>query len=234
MNKKLFAIILVSVFLLSVISFVSAEETSDSEDSVFHSISVKIEWNDTGKTDMRPDSVTITLMKDGEIVATKTLNESNSWSTTINVTEDGNFSVKQVTNLSNYSVSINDSLKNEIVITNTPKDNASGEPQEDNSVENTNALAAIVIEETTSGDTNGSSNGTDSKNTTDNNSTNNTTNNNTANITTNNTTDNNNVTQNITKPVPKKEDKKPIELIKVGIPIIILLVAIFVAVILKR
>ena len=234
MNKKIFAIILVSIFLLSAISFVSAEETSDSGNSTSQPITVKIKWNDNGKTDARPDSITISIMKNGETIATKILNESNSWKTTFNVTEDGNYSVKQVTNLSNYTVSINNSSKNEIVITNTLKESASGEPQEDDSAGNTTKLAAIMIEESVV-DTNGSSNGTTpTNNTTDNNSTNNNTTNSTTNNTTNNTANNvtdNNVTN---QPVPKKEDSKPTELMKVGIPIIILLIAIFVAVILKR
>ncbi|WP_405304506.1 Cna B-type domain-containing protein [Methanobrevibacter sp.] len=265
MNKKIFAIILVSIFLLSAISFVSAE-TSDSGNSASHPISVKIKWNDNANADARPDSITITLMKNGEIIGTKILNESNSWKTAFNATEDGNFSIKQVTNLSDYTLSINDSSNDEIEITSTLKGSASGEPQENDSA-NSNTLAAIVIEESVA-DTNDSSNETNpTNNTTDNNATNNTTdnnatNNNTANNTTdnnatNNTTDNNatnnstannttdnNATNNTTinndvskdtpKPVPKKEDNRPTELMKVGIPIIILLIAIFVAVILKR
>lgn len=247
MNKKIFAIILVSIFLLSAISFVSAEETSDSGNDTSHSITVKINWNDNGKTDARPDSVTITLIKDGEVIGNKTLNESNSWKTTFNVTEDGNYSVKQITNLSNYSVSIDNSSKDEIVITNTLNDSTSGEPQENDSSENANKLAAVVIEESAASDNNSSSNETNpTNNTTDNNSTNNITNNTTTNNTTNNTANNtanntsndtaNNTTVNkdTPKPVPKKEDNRPTELMKVGIPIIILLIAIFVAVILKR
>ena len=246
MNKKIFAIILVSIFLLSAISFVSAQGTSDSGNIVSKSFSVKIDWKDANQNDTRPDSITVNLMKNGEIISTKELKKDNSWSATFDVAEEGNFSVKQVSNLSNYNMSVNNNSNNEFVITYTLKDNASGEMQEDTS-ENTNEIPSIVIEESEVNNTNASDNETNS---TDNSTDDNSTNKNITNNTTNNTTDNNNTENNtnstvnnndVIKNTPKpvhKEDKKPIitknKLLKVGIPVAILIVAILTAVILRR
>ena len=261
MKKKIFAIILVSIFIISAITFVSAQETSDSGNAASHSFTVKIDWKDAGNDDARPDSITVDLMKNGEVIGTKKLNKDNSWSATFNVEEEGNFSIKEVTELSDYSASVNDSPDNKIVITYTLKGNASGEPQENASVEKSNTLTSIVIEESVAAPTNTSDNDTanstddNSTNTTINNNTDNSTNNNTDNSTdnsTNNNTDNNatnnngtdnNVNKNnVTKhaqQIPKKEHKKPPlitknKLIQAGIPVAVLVIAILAALVFYR
>ena len=255
MNKKIFAIIAVSIFLLSAISFVSAQETSDSGNTVSHSFSVKINWDDNGQTNARPDSIKVDLMKNGKVIDTKTLTKSNSWSVTFNVAEEGNFAVKEVTKLSGYSSTVKNGPNNEFEIKYTLKDNTSNEPQDADSAENT--LTAIVIEESVVDNNNETQNSTDNNatNNTNNNTnntptTNNATNNtniinNTTNITpVNNNTDINNTTNNTpiknhtTKIIPKKEDKKPIitktKLMQAGIPIMVLIVAIVIAIIARR
>ena len=66
MNKKLFTILIVAVFLLASVSIISAAETSDDESDSSQEISVRIEWNDTGHTNERPNSVIVSLLKDGK------------------------------------------------------------------------------------------------------------------------------------------------------------------------
>lgn len=114
MDKKFFTILLVAIFLVASIGFVSAADDGDSSQT----ITVKINWNKDSQSD-RPDSVTVNLIKDGKIVDSTKLNAENSWSAKFTVDGDGSYSVKQVDDLSDYSVSTKGSASSGFVITNT-------------------------------------------------------------------------------------------------------------------
>ena len=74
MNKKLFTIMFVAIFLIASIGFVSASDDAKN-------ISVKLVWDDNGNDVARPDAVTVNLILDGKVVDTAKLNDSNSWKT---------------------------------------------------------------------------------------------------------------------------------------------------------
>ena len=74
MNKKLFTIMFVAIFLIASIGFVSASDDAKN-------ISVKLVWDDNGNDVAKPDAVTVNLILDGKVVDTAKLNDSNSWKT---------------------------------------------------------------------------------------------------------------------------------------------------------
>ena len=110
MNKKLFTILFIAVFLIASIGFVSAAD--DSKD-----ISVKIIWDDANNAG-RPDSITVNLIQDGKVVDKATLSEQNSWKTTFNVQDDGTYEVEIDDDLNDYSTKITGNEQNGFVITN--------------------------------------------------------------------------------------------------------------------
>ena len=110
MNKKLFTILFIAVFLIASIGFVSAVD--DSKD-----ISVKIIWDDANNAG-RPDSITVNLIQDGKVVDKATLSEQNSWKTTFNVQDDGTYEVEIDDDLNDYSTKITGNEQNGFVITN--------------------------------------------------------------------------------------------------------------------
>ena len=224
MNKKLFTILIVAVFLLTSVSIISAAETSDDESDSSQEISVRIEWNDTGHTNERPNSVIVSLLKDGKVIETKKLNASNSWSTTFTVDGDRSFSVNE-SKITGYSVSTKGDASNGFVITNTIKTIKLGVAADDDSNEENNTTSAEENETQ-----NETTNATIKKvNITEDNGTE------------DNVTEKDNTTtiviekQNTTKIVkkqPKKSDnpEPKINLRNAGIPILILIVVAFIAV----
>ena len=156
MNRKIILIISISVFLIFSIGIISAEGDDDSisaiadddsydvdqinnddyqvdvsednaEDSSSKQITVKIIWKDDDKTDSRPTSVKVNLVKDGTVVESVTLSESNSWNATFKTqNDDGNYKVEIADNLDDYSYSATGSASEGFVITNTIKDDVTG------------------------------------------------------------------------------------------------------------
>lgn len=229
MNKRIFAIFSIAIFLIVSIGIISAADTQDDlsadADTVSNSkvIPVKIVWDDAAKTGARPASVTVNLIKDGAVVDTVTLSESNSWSATFKAqSADGSFKVTQSGSLVDYSVSISGSADNGFVIVNQIKADALGASENE-----------VPIAENASGDSNATddqvSNDTAETNATDSDS---------------NATDGNSTVDNKTdntpakKPVSKEQIKqvvKPINVTKTqlrntGIPLLVLVVVAFAAV----
>ncbi len=231
MNKKLFTVFLVVAFLIASVSFISAADTLDDDTISSHGISVQIKWEDINDTSKRPDFVEIDLIKNGNVIETKILNSSNSWSATFEVPDDGSYSIKQKTKLSDYSVStIGDEYSGFMVI-NTLKSDVLGVGESDDTNNLSEETEEIIIapDNTTYNETITENNDTD-VNTTDDNSTdeNSTYNGSNTTIVTKN--------QNTTKVIKQvtKIDKKPKNVTKTqlrntGIPIIFLVVVAFAA-----
>ncbi len=240
MNKKLFTILLVAVFLIATVSFISAADTS--KDTTSHDVSVQIRWDDNGQTNERPGSVTVSLLKNGAVVDTKTLSSSNSWSATFKVQDDGSYSVKQETSLSDYAVSTVGDAHSGFMIINTLKSDVLSASEDGNNeiINSSTENEEIVITEdnATYNETTTEDNST-SENTTDNTTDDNSTSENDNNTTVINEQDTNPVvnkhpdnTKNIKKAT--KLDKKPKKVTKTqlrntGIPIAVLVVAAFAA-----
>lgn len=95
MNKKIFTLLFIAVFLLASISFVSAAD----------SIPVKVIWDDSNQANERPDEIAVNLLCDGKIVDTAKLSASNSWKTTFkNLNDDGKYEVKIASQPAEYSI----------------------------------------------------------------------------------------------------------------------------------
>ena len=211
MNKKIFAILFISIFLIASIGFVSAAD--EGGDKVSNPLKVKIVWNDNGQTSDRPSQVTVSLLKDGTVVESVILKDSNSWSATFKTQNDGGkYKVLVKDDISSYSVSSKGSANAGFVISAVLKEaplKASGEN-------------ASLIKASDSGNATGDSdNGTNSTaNNTVNNNTNNDTDNanNTTNNTSKNVSNNTKKVQNDTKPV-KKEKPHKTKLKNTGIPL---------------
>ncbi|WP_292749865.1 Cna B-type domain-containing protein [Methanobrevibacter sp.] len=240
MNKRIFAIFSIAIFLIVSIGIISAADTQDDlsadADAVSNSkvIPVKIVWDDAAKTGARPASVTVNLIKDGAVVDTVTLSESNSWSATFKAqSADGSFKVTQSGSLVDYSVSISGSVDNGFVIVNQIKADALGAsenevPIAENASGDSNATDDQVSNDTAETNaTDSDSNATDENSTDDSNATD-------GNSTVDNKTDNTPAK----KPVSKEQIKqvvKPINVTKTqlrntGIPLLVLVVVAFAAV----
>ena len=244
MYKRLLTVLVVLMFLITSVGVISAADDSNG-------IDVKIVWN--GDLSNQPDFVKVNLIKDGKIVDTVKLNESNLWKTTFHVSDDGNYQVK-VEDSKDYSSDVKGNVEDGFVITNTivkedllgasddetPVENAlddenlsensgdvleSGEPQPISAQENgTNQVVSA-------NNTNGTSNSTD-ENSTDANSTDDSDDaddDNDGEKTTTTTTK----TKTVTK-IVKHDKKKPENTTKTkknntGLPIIVLILAVFVA-----
>lgn len=86
--KRLFAILLVLIFLITSVGAISAAD----------SITVKVSGD-------MPDQVTVSLLCDGKIVDTAKLTQSNGFKTTFNVNDDGNYYIN-TSSSSDYSFSV--------------------------------------------------------------------------------------------------------------------------------
>ena len=140
MNKRIFAIFLVAIFLIVSVGVISAaDDQSDVSADVdvkkvsnSKVISVKIVWDDADKTGARPDSVKVNLVKDGAVVDEVTLSESNSWSATFKAQSgDGTFKVTQSGNIGDYSVSTSGNADNGFIIVNKVKADVLGASEDE-------------------------------------------------------------------------------------------------------
>ena len=247
MFKKLLAIFIVLLFLITSISVISAADDSNT-------ISVKVLWED----DIAevPDEVVVNLLKDGKIVDSAKLNDTNSWNTTFEVDDDGNYEVEEVIS-DDYSTEITGNAKEGFTVKNAlvkedvlgavADEDSLGESSADDNLSQSEDDLASAGDNSLLGD-NSTGNGTSNSST--NSSTNNSTNNSTV-IATNdddNDTDSNDddddsdekttttiTTTTTTKKVTKQDDKKPENTTETknnntGFPIIVLVIAVFAAV----
>ena len=113
MYKRLLAIFIVLMFLITSVSVISAVDDSNS-------IDVKVVWR--GDLSNQPDSVQVNLIKDGKIVDTAKLSQSNSWKTTFHVSDDDDYQVKLVDS-KDYSSKVSGNEKEGFVITITLDEN---------------------------------------------------------------------------------------------------------------
>ena len=245
MFKKLLTILVVLLFLITSISVISAVDDSNT-------ISVKVLWED----DIAevPDEVVVNLLKDGKIVDSAKLNDTNSWNTTFEVDDDGNYEVEEVIS-DDYSTKITGNAKEGFTVKNAlAKQDVLGAAAEDSLKESSadDNLSQAEDDLASAGDNfllgdNSTGNGTSNSST--NSSTNNSTNNSTV-IATNddNDADSNDddddsdekttttiTTTTTTKKVTKQDDKKPENTTETknnntGFPIIVLVIAVFVAI----
>ena len=227
MKKRFFTILLIAIFIIASVGFISAADTSNDGDETTKTILVKIDWKDKGQTSDRPDSVTVNLMKDGKVVDTKTLNESNSWSATFEVEDDGSYTVKQTTELSQYSVSTNGSETEGFVITNTLKKSALSSSNSDDTLNDENNSNDEKVDTTTDESAKGDNTTTD-ETTNGNTNSSNTTSSTEGNVSENSTNNTQKDVKNNSKPQkhdpPKNEKENP--LLKTGLPIIVLIIAV--------
>ena len=112
MNKNILAIFLIAVLLIVCAGAVSAADSQDGSNP----ISVKISWDDAAKVSERPSQVKVDLIKDGSVVDSAVLKESNSWKATFKAQGDGTFSVR-ASNIDDYSVSVGGSAGSGFVVT---------------------------------------------------------------------------------------------------------------------
>lgn len=137
MNKRIFAILLISVFLIVSAGFISAAEYSNDTGNASNPIKVKIIWDDNGNTTYRPDLIMVNLLSGGKVVEFINLNESNSWNATFKTQDDGgNYTVRLADNLTNYSVSYNGSAEKGFVINCTLNVSLSDTGENGSSLEN--------------------------------------------------------------------------------------------------
>lgn len=108
MNKKLFGILIIAIFIITSIGVISAEDLD--------SISVTAVWDDNGND--RPTKIIVELLEDGKVVDSAKLSENNSWNATFEVDGDGEYSV-EVSPISGYSTSISGNAKHGFVISNS-------------------------------------------------------------------------------------------------------------------
>ena len=238
MNKKLFTVLLVAVFLVASASFISAADASDDGTDSTKTISVKINWNGDSQTD-RPASITVNLIKDGNVVDSKKLSADNSWSAKFNVNEDGSYSVKQVETLSDYSISTSGSVSSGFVITNTLKEGVLGaandeglQADDNNSPNDNDANKVLGTEENNVTDENETEENETDTNTTDENET--VTTGDGSQMTTSPNKEKTEVVKKVEKKVIKKTEKKPKQATKTqlkntGIPVIVLVIVAFAA-----
>lgn len=101
--KKILAICIVAIFLITSLGIISAAEDTNS-------ISVKVIGDDL------TDQIKVNLLCDGKVVDTAILDSTNSWKTTFKVDADGNYKIK-TEDISDYSISIKGDADKGFVIT---------------------------------------------------------------------------------------------------------------------
>lgn len=113
MNKRIFTIFLIAALLIVSAGVISAADNQDDSSP----ISVKINWDDAAKVSERPSQVKVDLIKDGSVVDTVVLKESNSWKATFkSQSADGTFKVRS-SDLNDYSMGISGDADVGFVIT---------------------------------------------------------------------------------------------------------------------
>ncbi len=133
LNKKILAILLLSIFLIVSVGAISAADSQD--DSGLKVISVKINWDDNNQISERPNQVKVDLINDGKVVDTAILKESNAWKATFKAqNDDGTFKVSAGA-INGYSVSVSGSADAGFVITSTLNEDVLGDSADDESVD---------------------------------------------------------------------------------------------------
>ncbi len=112
MNKKIFAIFFIAALLLLCAGAVSAADSQDGSKA----ITVKINWNDAAKVSERPNQVSVNLIKDGNVVDTAVLKESNSWKATFDAQGEGSFKV-QASDINDYSKALSGGADEGFIVT---------------------------------------------------------------------------------------------------------------------
>lgn len=122
MNKNLFVLVLVSIFLIASVGFISAV---DNDGAGLEDIHVKKVWKDKGFESDRPNSIQVLLFVDGDLVNKTDLNDSNEWQAIFkNVDVSGDVKVVENTSYSDYNTSYSGNAKDGFVITSTILKNA--------------------------------------------------------------------------------------------------------------
>ena len=174
MNKRIFAIFLVAIFLIVSVGVISAADNQSDVSAdvdvkkVSNSkvISVKIVWDDADKTGARPDSVKVNLVKDGVVVDEVTLSGSNSWSATFKAqSDDGTFKVTQSGNLGDYSVSTSGNADKGFIIVNKVKADVLGASEDETPLAEDTSDDAKDVEGSTPDDVIGDENDTETNST---------------------------------------------------------------------
>lgn len=173
MNKKIFTIFLIAILLIISAGVVSAADNQD--DSKV--ISVKINWDDAAKISERPDQVKVNLIKDGNVVDTVVLKESNSWKATFKAQGDGTFNVK-VADLDDYSVKVGGDANAGFIVTSSLKADVLSASEDESVVQEDSDSDDVLSDDETTFDENETdenetdddgddTNGTDDENATD-------------------------------------------------------------------
>ena len=147
MNKKIFAIFLIAALLIISVGVISAADNQDDSKA----ISVKINWDDAAKISERPNQVKVNLIKDGNVVDTVVLSESNSWKDTFKASSDGTFKV-QASDLDDYSFNVNGDANAGFVVTYSLKADVLGASDDEPVIEDTDSSDESVIAQSNESD----------------------------------------------------------------------------------
>lgn len=236
MNKKIFVLLFVAVFLIASIGFISAEDSAD--DAVVSSdnlknINVKKVWDDKGFESQRPDSVQVELYVGGKLVDRINLNSSDNWKAIFkNVDVSGEVKVVELNRSSDYKISYDGNVEDGFVITskiakNATKDDVLGKSNDsDKLADNNTSQKQNTTENNNTKVQNASADDNKTENITIYNITNET------DIEINNTTTIKNVNKTVNKTVVVNEEKAPpkkppanlIDLRNTGLPILFLVI----------
>lgn len=236
MNKKIFVLLFVAVFLIASIGFISAEDSADdavgSSDNL-KNITVKKIWDDKGFESQRPDSVQVELYVGGKLVDKVKLNSSDNWKAIFkNVDVSGEVKVVELNRSSDYKISYDGNVEDGFVITskiakNATKDDVLGKSNDsDKLADNNTSQKQNTTENNNTKVQNASADDNKTENITIYNITNET------DIEINNTTTIKNVNKTVNKTVVVNEEKAPpkkppanlIDLRNTGLPILFLVI----------
>ena len=242
MNKKIFVLLFVAVFLIASIGFISAEDSADdavgSSDNL-KNITVKKIWDDKGFESQRPNSVQVELYVGGKLVDRINLNSSDNWKAIFkNVEVSGDVKVVELNRSSDYKISYDGNVEDGFVITskiakNATKDDVLGKSNDsDKLADNGTSQKQNTTENNNTGGQNASADDNKTENKTIYNITNET------DIEINNTTTIKNVNKTVNKTVVVNEEKAPpkkpsanlIDLRNTGLPILFLVIVVIGAV----
>jgi hypothetical protein len=239
--KKIFAILIIAIFLITSLGIISATEDSNL-------ISVNAVGDDL------PNQIKVSLLCDDKVVDTATLSSANSWNATFKVDGDGDYKIK-TEEISDYSLSVKGDASKGFVITSkllnrdvlgaaedddsndglSMANNASGEDDsssDDLMAATNNTSNNLPLEATNNTSNNGTVAATG--NSSSNNGTNSSGNSTDDNATSKKTVTKKKVTKKtVTKKVkqkPVKKPKKETKKYKTGLPFVVLVVAAMVAI----
>ncbi len=235
MYKKIFVVMILALFLIVSIAAISAQD----------SIPVKAVWEgDVG------DIITVNLLRDGNVVDTVNLTSANSWKTAFDVDgDDGSYNVSVVES-KDISSSVNGtadtgfvvscSLTRDVLKASDEYSSVEGASQDDNSSEDANEIlgATDAVNGTANNNTNSNTTSTSNTTTEDSNTagsdkTNDEKDDSTSKqktITTTKTTKTTKIVSKEAKKDKKPDNKTKTKMDNTGFPIIVLVIAVFVAI----